>query len=226
MAIDTLAKLTSRVGYLANRDDLFATVTTGPTTIESAIDVAIQNATKTLSRDLSRRGGTALQEIVNDTLVTIAGTETVALPAALAGIRLFGIRTDPFVTLVPRDFVTLVNDYPSTATNKPAEYAQVAITTAYLRPIPDAVYSLRLIYFNNLAALTASVTNPIFDNNPDVYEAASMVEVALLMEDEAAANRWRVVYDQKMNDLTGQDKMSGWAAAMSGATPSVQVNIA
>jgi hypothetical protein len=70
------------------------------------------------------------------------------------------------------------------------------------------------------------VTNPVFDAHPDIYEAAGMVELALSVEDEPAANRWRVVYDQKMNDMTAQDRNSQWAAAMSGAMPQVQVTVA
>jgi hypothetical protein len=66
----------------------------------------------------------------------------------------------------------------------------------------------------------------LFDAHPDIYEAAGMVEIALSVEDEAGATRWRVVYEQKMNDLSQSDRNSQWAAAMSGAMPQVQVVIA
>lgn len=226
MAIDSLAKLKSRLAYLVNRDDLATAPTWTPVTIDDALTTAVLNSTVTISRDLAKRGGSGLQETVDNSRSTALSVETVALPATIAGIKFFSIQTDPVVILRPKDYTTLINDNPSQGSGKPNAYATVGITTAYLRPIPDAVYSLRLIYFANLSNLTASTTNSVFDNHPDIYEAAGMVEIALLMEDEAAATRWRVVYDQKMNDMTTQDRISGWAAAMSGAAPSVQVTIA
>lgn len=226
MAIDTLAKLKTRLAFLANRDDLFDDVVMSPATIDGEITVAIENATRTISRDLARRGGTGLQEVVTTSLTTTAGLETFALPTGFAGFKSFAIMSDPVRVLLPATMDSLLTEFPSAATNKPSKYATVAQTTAYLRPIPDSAYATRLITFKNLVALTDSVTNPIFDAHPDIYEAAGMVEIALSLEDEAAASRWRVVYDQKVNDMTGQDQMSGWAAAMSGASPSVQVTIA
>lgn len=228
MAIDTLAKLKSRVGFLANRDDLFASVDLEPAEIDSGITVAIENATLTISRDLAKRGGNGLQETVDDTLVTVSGTETVTFPTGYAGVRAFVRTSNPQVVLQGRDYSAMINEFPSPTPGQPLVYAVVSGTTpkAYLRPIPDSAYTLRLIYWKNLVDLTDSVTNPIFDNHPDIYEAAAMVEVALLVDDDAAAAKWRTVYDTKMNELTAQDRNAGWAAAMSGAAPQVNIAIA
>ena len=229
MAINTLAKLKTRLADLANRDDLFDSIAMSPATIDSRIDTAIENATRTLSRDLARRGGTGLQEVVDDTLVTVNGTETVTLPTGFAGAKAFTLTTGGNTfTLLPRDYTSMVNESPSTVTGQPTRYAIIMGTTpkAYLRPIPDGVYTLRLIYWKNLVDLTASVTNPVFDAHPDIYEEAGLVEIAKLERDFEAAASYRVFYDQKLNDLTGQDKASAWAAAMSGAMPSVSITIA
>lgn len=224
MAIDSLAKLKSRLAYLANRDDMFDSVAFSPATIDGEITIAIENATRTISRDLAKRGGSSLQETVTTSLAINA--ETLALPTGFAGVKSFSITTNPERVLLPATLDTMLTEYPSQIAAKPEKYAIVGGTTAYFRPIPDTSYTSRLVYFKALVALTDSVTNPIFDNHPDIYEAAGMVEIALALEDEAAATRWRVVYDQKMNDLTSQDKLSGWALAMSGASPSVQITVA
>lgn len=227
MAIDSYVKLQSAVADAANRDDLFDDVTAySPSIIDGMVKRAIENATLTISRDLAARGGSGLQEILDDTLATVAGVETVTLPTTIAGIKFFAVKTNPYQILQPKDFTTLVNDSPSATNNKPTAFSTVALTTAYLRPIPDSAYALRLIYWKKLAALTASVTNPIFDSHPDIYLAAASVEIGALLQDDAYMGKWRVIYDQKMNDLTAQDKMLGWAAAISGAGPSVQINIA
>lgn len=228
MAIDTLAKLKSRLAYLANRDDMFDDVSFSPATIEGNIAVSIENATHTISRDLARRGGTGLQEVVDDSLSTTSGTETITLPTGFAGVKAFVRTSDPNVNLGPRDYTSMINDSPGNAGGAPLLYSIIYGTApkAYLRPVPDGTYTLRLIYWKNLVALTDSVTNPVFDAHPDVYEAAGMVELSLAVEDHDAAARWRVVYDQKLNDMTGQDRNSQWAAAMSGAAPQVSVTIA
>lgn len=229
MTIDTLAKLQTRLAYLANRDDMFDDVAMTPATIDGNIEIAIENATRTISRDLASRGGTGLQEVVDNTLATVGGTETVTLPTGFAGAKAFIITASGSqIPLAPRDYVSMITEVPTSTTGVPSRYSIIQGTSprAYLRQIPDGVYSLRLIYWKNLVALTASVTNPVFDAHPDLYEAAGMVEIALSVNDEAQANRWRVVYDQKINDMTAQDRNSQWAAAMSGAMPQVQVVIA
>jgi hypothetical protein len=226
--IDTLAKLKSRLAYLANRDDMFDSVSFSPATIDGEITVAIENSTRTISRDLAKRGGLGLQEVLDDTLVTVSGTETVTLPTGFAGSKAFIRTSNPNVVLQPRDFVSLVNDFASPTPGAPLVYSIVSGATpkVYLRPIPDSAYTLRLVYWKALVTLTDSVTNPLFDAHPDIYEAAGMVEIALSVEDEAGATRWRVVYEQKMNDLSQSDRNSQWAAAMSGAMPQVQITIA
>lgn len=227
MAVDSYVKLQSAVADAANRDDLFDDVTAySPAVIDGMVKRAIENATYTISRDLAARGGSGLQEILDDTLTTTAGTETVSLPATMAGIKFFSVQSNPVQILQPKDFTTLINDEPTTTGNKPTAFSTVANTTAYLRPIPDSTYSLRLIYWKKLAALTTTTTNPLFDSHPDIYLAAASVELGALLQDDAYMSKWRVVYDQKMNDLTAQDKMLGWAAAISGAMPAVQVVIA
>lgn len=227
MAIDSYVKLQSAVGDAANRDDLFSDVTAySPATIEGMIKRSIANATLTIGRDLAARGGTGLQEVVNDALVTAAAVETVTLPATTAGIKFFAVTTNPYQILQPKDFTTLITDNASTAGGKPNAFSIVAGITAYLRPVPDATYPLRLIYWQALTALSVGVSNVIFDAHPDIYEAAACVELGAILQDDPFMSKWRVIYTQKVNDLTGQDKLAGWAAAMSGAAPSVQVVIA
>jgi hypothetical protein len=229
MAVDSLAKLKTRLAYLANRDDLFDSVAMSPATIDGEVTIAIENATKTISRDMAKRGGIGLQEVLDDTISTTGGVEYVNLPTGFAGAKAFILNTSGNqFPLLPRDYTSRISEVSTTVTGVPSRYAVIMGSTprAYLRQIPDGVYTTRLIYWKSLVAITDSVTNPIFDNHPDIYEACGMVEIALSVDDEAAATRWRVVYDQKMNDLSSSDRNSLWASAMSGAMPQVSVTIA
>lgn len=227
MAIDSYAKLQSSIADAANRDDLFDDVTAySPSVIDGMVKRSISNATLTISRDLAARGGTGLQEVLSDTLSTAAGVEYVDLPANTSGVKYLGITANPQSTLGPKDFTSLVNDNPNVAPNRPVSFSIVNRTRAYLRPIPDSNYPLRLIIWESLDDLAANVTNPIFAAYPDIYEAAACVELGATLQDDAFMSKWRVIYDQKMNDMTAQDKMLGWAAAISGAFPTVQITIA
>lgn len=224
--IDSRAKLKSRLAYISNRDDLFDAVEFPPAVIDGELDTAIDNATLTISRDLARRGGTGLQEAIDTSITTTNGVETVTFPSDLAGIKHFAITANPERVMIGTTMDGLIAEFPTPVTGTPVKYAQVAVTTAFLRPIPDSTYTTRLIYFQKLAMLTDTTTNPIFDAYPDIYEAAAMVEISLFVEDEQATTRWRVVYDQKMNDMTAQDRSSAWAAALSGSGPTVQITVA
>lgn len=229
MSINTLAALKTRLADLANRDDLFDQIAMSPATIDSRIETAIQNATRTISRDLARRGGGGLQEVIDDTIATTGSVEYVNLPTGYAGAKAFILYTaGNQVPLLARDYTSMINEVSVTTTGVPSRYAVVmgATPRAYLRQIPDGVYSTRLIYWKNLVDLTDSVTNPLFDAHPDIYEEAGLVEICKLERDFEGASSYRVIYDQKMNDLTGQDRASAWASAMSGAMPQVQVVVA
>lgn len=225
MAIDTYATLQSALADTVNRDDLSADVTNfSPAQIEGAIKRAIAYSTIAIERDLIARGGHKSMETITNSLATAAGTETLTLPTGFKGARLFAITSDPYQVLEFVDPNTLFTQYPSLATAKPEKYTLIS-GVVYLRPIPDAVYSTRLIYNAALDVLSdTTTTNWLLTSHHDIYIAAGMVELCIYLENDERLQYWRGFYDQKMNDLMGDDRQVRWAAVPS--KPSLQVAIA
>lgn len=226
MAINTYIKLRAAVADTANRDDLSADVTAfESTTIDGMIKRAVANATAAIQRDLVSRGGHKNMEAVDTSLTFTAGTETLSFPSDFAGHRSFIITSNPIRVLEFVDPTTLRTQYPSAATGQPEKFAIVGTRTAYARPVPDSAYTTELIYYQALSALSAdSDTNWLLTSHPDVYVAAAMIELCIYLENDDRLQYWKGHYDQKVNDLMGDDRNVRWAAVP--VKPNLQVAIA
>lgn len=226
MAIDTYDKLQATVADTVNRDDLSADVSSfSPATVDGMIVRSIAYATATMQRDLLGRGGYKSMETVSNALATTGGTETITLPTDFGGVRSFIVTSNPYVVLEFVDPTTLFTQYPDLVTGKPEKYTIIGTNTAYLRPIPDAVYTTRLIYNAQLPVLSSSqTTNWLLTSHPDIYVSACMVELCIALENDSRLQFWKGYYDQKVNDLMGDDRAVRWAAVPT--KPNLQVAIA
>ncbi|MBL8630687.1 MAG: hypothetical protein JNM81_13710 [Rhodospirillaceae bacterium] len=226
MAIDNYNKLQAALADTINRDDLSADVTAfSPAQIDGAIKRAIAYAEKAIQRDIVSRGGIKHMETVKNTLATTAGQETLTLPTDFLGVRVLAITADPMRVLEFVDPNTLFIQYPSAATGAPEKYTLVGANTAYLRPVPDRAYPLRLIYTAALPALSVEqATNWLLLNAPDLYIGAAMLELCIYLENDDRLQFWKMYYDERMTALLGDDKNARWSAVP--VKPSVQVALA
>lgn len=210
----TYLGLQSEIGDAANRDDLFDDVTAySPAVISGLVKRCISDATMGIQRDLVSRGGHKNMETVSDALVTVSGTETVTLPSDFAGHRALLILSSGG-SYTPLDFVdptSLYSQFPSAGTGFPQKFTITGTRTARLRPVADGAYSLRLIYYQALTALSTSATNWVLDYNSDVYVSRAMWRLSLLLENNDRAAFWKQDYDILMNDLMGDDRNIRWA---------------
>ena len=223
MAVDTYLKLRAAIADTVNRDDLSADVTAFEgTTIDSQIKRAVENATNTINRDLVSRGGHKSMEAVIS--VTI-DSESETLTTGFSGHRALILETSPLTVLEFVDPTTLWTQYPNATTGKPEKFTLIGDRTAYFRPIPDTSYTGRLVYYQKLAALSADAdTNWLLTSHPDVYIGAAMVELCIVLENDERLQFWKGYYDQKVNDLMGDDRNVRWAGVPT--KPNLQVSIA
>lgn len=226
MPIDTYNKLQAAVADTVNRDDLSADVTSfSPAQIDGAIKRAIAYAEKAIQRDIVARGGTKHMETVTNALTTTAGQEILALPTDFLGARVVAITGNPTRVLEFVDPNTLFSQYPSTATGAPEKYSIVGAATAYVRPVPDRAYPLRLIYTAAVPALSSEQTyNWLLLNAPDLYIGAVMLELCIYLENDDRLQFWKTYYDERLNALLGDDRNSRWSAVP--VKPSLQVALA
>jgi len=225
-AVDTYEELQSAIGDAANRDDLFDNVTAySPAVIDGMIKRVIADATTGIQRDLLARGGHKNMETVSDALATVAGTETVTLPSDFGGQRAFMITANSdYVPLEFLDPTTLYKQYPSSVTGQPEKFTITGTVTARLRPVADAAYPIRLIYYQTLTVLAAGTDNWVLTGHPDIYVSRAMWRLSMLLENDARIQFWKGDYDQLMSDLMGDDRNVRWAGVP--AMPQLQVSIA
>jgi hypothetical protein len=130
------------------------------------------------------------------------------------------------VTLEFLDPTSLFDQYPSRVTSPPQKYTVIGGTTPrlYFRPIPDAAYTLRLIYYQTLTVLASNATNWVLTGHPDIYISRAMQHLCEVIQDDERIQFWKGQYDQDVNDLMGDDRNVRWAAVPS--KPNLMVTIA
>lgn len=225
MAVDTYDKLQSALADQINRDDLSVDVTAySPATIDSAIKRFIARAENMIERDLNSRGGHKSMETVTTSLSTTGGTQTLTLPTDFLSSRTFALSlAGSTKVLTFLDTTSLFNLYPSTVSGEPEAFTIVGTNTAYLRPVPDGVYSTLLIYTAKLPRLSSTqTTNWLLTNHEDIYIHACMIHSGLYLENDERLVLMKGAYDQSINDLMGDDRMTRWNAVQN---PNVQVAI-
>jgi hypothetical protein len=227
MSIENYNELQAHLADTINRTDLSDAVTTfSPTALDSQIKRAIAQAEQRIQNNIMSKGGISHMEKVDDTLNTTGGTESVTMPTGFLALRSMAITTNPYTVLQGYgDINSLFNTFPSTTQSKPQAYSIVGTNKAFFRPIPDASYDLRIIYYETIPALSASNTsNWVLENAIGVYVGASMVELCLYVQDYNATQIWESFYDAQLADLMRDDRVTRFGVVPTRA--SVQVAIA
>ncbi len=139
----------------------------------------IQNAEERLNRD--RR----VRSRVSTTLA--ASAETAALPTAF--VELVSLVHDGSNYYSPIEIVSpaalpRIKALTTTETGVPVAAAITNNSTIQFAPVPDQTYTLDLVYYQGLPALSATrQTNWLLDDHSDIYLLASVVEAADYFKD-------------------------------------------
>jgi len=190
MAIATYADLQTSIANWLKRSDL-----------TSIIPDFITLAEARIARDLRLR-----KQVVNTTLSTVAGTQSVSLPSDFLEAENISLsNTTPPGALSVVTPEILDRKYPEAyVTGQPRVYTVLGDKVLF-GPTPDAVYSVSLDYYQRWAALSASGTNWLLTNHPNIYLFAALAEGApYLMEDERAP-LWESKYQADVLKLQQMD---------------------
>ena len=186
MALDTYANLQTAIADWLNRGDLTSVIPDFITLAETTI----------------RREVMTMDEETNDnTLVTVASQEYVALPADFNKARSLYIDKSPRVALKQVSLATLREEY-SEAVGVPAVFA-IARGRLYLAPTPNAVFNLDLHYYK-FEALSGSVTtNSVLTKHPDLYLRLSLLEAARYLSDRESVAYWNQLAQESLEGIKG-----------------------
>ena len=193
MSLATYSELKAEIAKWLHRSDLDAVI---PTMIRLA---EIQ-----LNADLTSRSME-----VKTTLATTAGSQTVALPDDLLDIKRLQVIGSPNRVLIYRSADEIAQDNPSATTGMP-EVFSVYGPTVELSPVPDDVYTLELLYYQKIPALSdTNTTNWLLINCPNAYLFGALLQAQPFIMNDERLPVFQSLYRQSVDGLNTVDWYTG-----------------
>jgi hypothetical protein len=190
MSFATYSDLQTSIGNYLARSDL-----------TSQIPDFITFAENRLRRELRIR-----QMLKSVTTATVKDDSTVELPSDFLQVRDFVVVTNPLTPLSYLSPSSLSNDPRASEVGVPKSYTILA-NDFQLSPIPDAVYTVKMLYFAAPAYLSSSNTSNVFlTTAPDALLYASLIEAEPYLMNDARINTWGTMYDRAIASLTKSDE--------------------
>ena len=127
---------------------------------------------------------------------TIADTEYYTLPDNFIAMRNIQLNTDPKTALeyLTPEQMDRVN--AGSSTGKPKAYSIIG-NNFQLRPIPDSVYEIEMLYFKYFTPLSDSnTTNDMLTYHPDAYLYGALVEAEPYLQNDKRIQVWSGYYDR------------------------------
>lgn len=180
---------TSIAGYLARSD------------LTTQIPDFITFAENRLRRELRIR-----QMLKSVTTATVSGDSTVELPSDFLQVRDFVVLTNPITPLSYSSPSALSNDPRASEVGVPKSYTILA-NDFLVSPVPDGVYTARLLYYAAPAYLSSTNTSNVFlTTAPDALLYASLLEAEPYLYNDARINTWGSMYDRAITTLAKSDQ--------------------
>lgn len=192
MAISTYSELkTTIANYLARSD------------LNAIIPDFIKLAESRLSRDLRIR-----QMLAVATAQTTAGDSTIGLPTDFLEMRDIHLDTNPVVTMAYMSPSNFYNKARTKESGKPVNYTVLA-TEMQLAPVPDAAYTLQMLYYVNPPSLSdTNQSNVWLTYCTDALIYASLAEAEPYLMNDARLQTWGALYERAISSISVADQGS------------------
>jgi hypothetical protein len=197
MAITTYDELKTAIASWLHRSDLDAIIPSFISLAESKIGSGFRSREQETSTNL----------------VTVAGVETVALPADYHSLKSIQIVSsfNSVLRLMPDDAALR---YKETNTLAQPEYYTIQGSNLRLSRCPDAVYTLEAIYYAKVPALSgAAQTNWLLTKAPQLYLYGGLVEAMLYVQDDERLQLYAGLFDVAMNGVIASSNIESYSGA-------------
>ena len=145
---------------------------------------------------------------------TIADTEFYTLPDNYVAMRNIQLNTDPKTALEYLTPEQMDRVRGGSTTGKPKAYSIIG-NTFQLRPIPDSVYEIEMLYYKYFTGLSDSnTTNDMLTYHPDAYLYAVLLEAEPYLQNDKRVQLWVGAYElakKGIIDSNERDRQSGVA---------------
>lgn len=145
---------------------------------------------------------------------TIADTEYYSLPDNFVAMRNIQLNTDPKTSLEYLTPEQMDRIYAGSNKGKPKAFSIIG-NNIQLRPLPDSVYQIEMLYFKYFTPLSDSnTTNDMLTYHPDAYLYGALVEAEPYLQNDKRIQVWAGYYDRAKKDIIDsneRDRHSGVA---------------
>jgi hypothetical protein len=197
MALATYSDLQAKIADYLSRSDL-----------TTQIQDFIMGAEIRIRRDLRIRN-----QLRTSTTVTTIGAPTIGLPSdynMMRDLHIVGNPVGVLEYLSPSAFFANTN---SAQGGKPYAYTILANEIQFA-PIPDAAYTIQMLYYALPAFLSASnTTNTYMQQCPDLLLYAALGEAEPYLMNDARVSIWAQMYKEGLNALTISDDEGEYSGA-------------
>ena len=143
-------------------------------------------------------------------------SQYVKLPDDFLGMRNIELMTDPVTPLEYKNLQNLDIHRRNDKTGKPLYYSIVQNNIEFA-PVPDGTYTLEIVYYQKVPALSTSSTNWLLTDHPDAYLYGTLQHSAPYLQSDERIGVWAGKYQQVIEQITTSDEK----AKFSGSTPSI-----
>ena len=198
MALANFTDLKASVADFLNRSDLTSVIPDFITMCEAGFNRELR------VREMSVRTQASID------------SQYVKLPADFLGMRNIDLLTDPVTPMTYKNLQNLDAHRASDATGKPI-YFSIVQNNIEFSPVPDGEYTIEIVYYQKVPALSANTTNWLLDNHPDAYLYGTLMHSAPYLQADERIGVWAGKYQQVIQQITTSDEK----AKFSGSTPSI-----
>ena len=191
-----------------NYSDLQASVASylGRSDLTTQIPDFIRFAEIRLGRELRTR-----QMLNSATAPTVANDARTALPTDFLEIRDLFIQGNPRRPLSYMSPSAFSREAKADVIGLPVFYTLLASEFQFA-PVPDAIYTLEVLYYAKPTFLsTANTSNVFLANYPDALLYGSLIEAEPYLINDARSQLWSTLYDRAIKNITEANESSEFA---------------
>lgn len=178
--------------------------------LTSVIDDLVMVGEKRIFREARTRD-------METALSSAIASGVIALPASYVALKFAYVDGSPTQRLERRSAEWIYQKYPQRSSEGKPQFIARERTNFIFGPYPDSGYTVKGVYYARLAALSASVTNALFDANPDLYLFGCLAESEPLIGRDSRLPLWESKYQRILAEVNSEDQVedhSGGALQM------------
>ena len=198
MALSNYTELQASVADFLNRSDLTSVIPDFIKMTESELNRVLR------TREMSVRTRAPVSK------------QYLKLPVDFLGMRNIELMTDPVTVLQYRNLENLDAHRASDSTGKPIFYS-IMQNNIEFAPVPDAEYTLEIVYYQEIPPLADNSTNWLLTAHPDAYLYGALLQSAPYLQADERIGIWAGKFQQILEQLKTSDEK----ARFSGTTPTI-----